>query len=177
MATHWGGDGNVDNFASRGFAVFALPLILLAVNIFIILLSMLDKKNKTQNQQQLVEYLQNELATATHGAYPHGWSKFGGWTALKREATGFFRTEKIDGKWWLIDPEGYGFFSTVSAIPPDPVYSAVSKVIAISTNFCPTKTENLQKPGVPPPTSPSIWYATALTVPTNWRCFPLDGPT
>ena len=25
----------------------------------------------------------------------------------KREGTGFFRTELIDGRWWIIDPEGY----------------------------------------------------------------------
>jgi hypothetical protein len=43
---------------------------------------------------------------------PAGWDKFGGWQdgpALK--ATGFFRTEKVDGRWWLVDPEGRLFFS------------------------------------------------------------------
>src|SRR5262249_35745154 len=28
------------------------------------------------------------------------------------KATGFFRVEKIDDRWWLIDPEGHYFFST-----------------------------------------------------------------
>lgn len=38
--------------------------------------------------------------------------RFGGWTAGgKREATGHFRTEKIDGKWWLVDPDGNLFWS------------------------------------------------------------------
>lgn len=68
-------------------------------------------KNKTKNEQELVEYLKSELASSQSAKYPDGWSAFGGWTALKREATGFFRREKIDGKWWLIDPEGYAFFS------------------------------------------------------------------
>jgi hypothetical protein len=48
---------------------------------------------------------------ATHPG-PAVWDKFGGWTggpALK--ATGFFRAEKHDGKWWLVDPEGRLFFS------------------------------------------------------------------
>jgi hypothetical protein len=39
--------------------------------------------------------------------------KYGGYIpgpALK--ATGFFRTEKVDGKWWLVTPEGHVFFST-----------------------------------------------------------------
>jgi len=32
--------------------------------------------------------------------------KFGGWKVGRHEASGFFRTEKIDGRWWLITPEG-----------------------------------------------------------------------
>lgn len=34
-------------------------------------------------------------------------SKYGGWKAHQVEATGYFRVEKIDGRWWAIDPEGY----------------------------------------------------------------------
>jgi hypothetical protein len=41
-------------------------------------------------------------------------SKYGGFTGTKANATGFFRTEKIEGKWWFIDPEGYLFFSNGS---------------------------------------------------------------
>lgn len=40
-------------------------------------------------------------------------SRFGGWNQGPRlEATGYFRTEKVGGKWALVDPEGYLFFST-----------------------------------------------------------------
>jgi len=40
-------------------------------------------------------------------------SKFGGWQAGPRlEATGYFHTAKVDGKWTLVDPEGYMFFMT-----------------------------------------------------------------
>jgi hypothetical protein len=41
-------------------------------------------------------------------------SKYGGYLNTKAAATGFFRVEKIDGKWWFIDPEGYYFISTGS---------------------------------------------------------------
>lgn len=34
-------------------------------------------------------------------------SKHGGWKAHKVKATGYFRVEKIDDRWWVIDPEGY----------------------------------------------------------------------
>jgi len=38
--------------------------------------------------------------------------KFGGWAGGPQlKATGFFRTEKVNGKWWLVDPEGRLFFS------------------------------------------------------------------
>ena len=38
-------------------------------------------------------------------------SKYGGYLAKRSEATGFFRVEKIDGKWWFIGPDGYCFLS------------------------------------------------------------------
>ncbi|MEM1098697.1 MAG: beta-galactosidase [Planctomycetota bacterium] len=39
-------------------------------------------------------------------------SRWGGWKdGPKQTATGFFRTEKIDGQWWLVDPDGYLFWS------------------------------------------------------------------
>jgi len=37
---------------------------------------------------------------------------YGGWKGGPRlKATGYFRAEKRDGKWWLVDPDGYLFFS------------------------------------------------------------------
>jgi hypothetical protein len=41
-------------------------------------------------------------------------SKYGGFLATKVKATGFFRVEKIDGRWWFVDPEGHLFFSSGS---------------------------------------------------------------
>jgi len=35
-------------------------------------------------------------------------------------ATGFFRTERRDGRWWLVTPEGHGFFSLgIDVVSPD----------------------------------------------------------
>ena len=43
---------------------------------------------------------------------PRSWDRFGGWKDGPRlKATGNFRTEKVDGKWWLVTPEGRLFFS------------------------------------------------------------------
>lgn len=38
--------------------------------------------------------------------------KYGGWAqGPTLKATGWFRTEKVDGRWWLVTPEGKLFFS------------------------------------------------------------------
>ena len=36
---------------------------------------------------------------------------YGGWPGVRGRATGFFHTEQIEGVWWLITPDGGGFFS------------------------------------------------------------------
>jgi hypothetical protein len=41
-----------------------------------------------------------------------GYGRYGGYLATQVDATGFFRTEERDGRWWLVDPEGHLFFST-----------------------------------------------------------------
>jgi hypothetical protein len=38
--------------------------------------------------------------------------QYGGFRSTKAKATGFFRVEKIDGRWWFVDPDGHLFFST-----------------------------------------------------------------
>ncbi|MBE7046427.1 MAG: DNRLRE domain-containing protein [Ruminococcaceae bacterium] len=48
-------------------------------------------------------------------------NKYGSWIdGGKYEATGFFRTELIDGRWWIIDPDGYKqMHIAVSRVEPD----------------------------------------------------------
>ena len=36
-------------------------------------------------------------------------NKYGGWLKKRTKATGFFHAKKIDGRWWLIDPDGCYF--------------------------------------------------------------------
>ncbi len=46
-------------------------------------------------------------------------SKYGGWMEKKSDATGFFRVQKINGRWWAIDPEGYYYFNVaLNAVRP-----------------------------------------------------------
>ena len=44
-------------------------------------------------------------------AIDYNYSRFGGYKQKQVGATGYFRSQKIDGRWWLVDPEGYLFLS------------------------------------------------------------------
>src|ERR1039458_5579339 len=49
------------------------------------------------------------LAVFAVGA-PHN-DRFGGWPHLTGVKTGFFHTQRIEGRWWLVTPDGNAFFS------------------------------------------------------------------
>jgi hypothetical protein len=42
--------------------------------------------------------------------------QYGGFSNTTAKATGFFRVEQIDGRWWFVDPDGHLFFSTGSDV-------------------------------------------------------------
>ncbi len=71
-----------------------------------------DFANKIHSTEQLRDAANKEVAELK-GKPLAGRSQFHGWTdGPKLEATGYFRTEKVNGKWWLVDPEGYLYFSS-----------------------------------------------------------------
>ena len=37
--------------------------------------------------------------------------RYGGWKVVRGKKTGFFHTQKIKGRWWLVTPDGNAFFS------------------------------------------------------------------
>ena len=51
IATHWGIDGEPDGWSSKSFAIFGLPLILLAVHWACVFFTSHDPKNKDQNSK------------------------------------------------------------------------------------------------------------------------------
>ncbi len=51
LVTHWGADGNPDGSMVKGFAVFAIPLILLALHLICLAVASFDKKNKEQSKK------------------------------------------------------------------------------------------------------------------------------
>jgi len=66
---------------------------------------------KTGSEQELQERLRAQLAAAPGHAFPEGFSRWGGCEALRFQATGFFRTQHDGRRWWLVDPDGYAFWS------------------------------------------------------------------
>lgn len=67
---------------------------------------------KVQSAAALETNLQSEARQLADNSGPRGWDRFGGWAAgPKLQATGFFRVEKVRGKWWFVDPDGRLFFS------------------------------------------------------------------
>ena len=73
----------------------------------------LDWPEKIHSDAELTAEHQRELAELEKTPAPAAWDRFGGWAAGPQlEATGNFRTEKYDGKWFLVDPDGRLFWST-----------------------------------------------------------------
>ena len=71
-----------------------------------------DWKGKTYSDDDLQRARVEEERDLEKHPGPLDRSKFGGWVDGPRlEATGRFRVEKYDGKWWMVDPEGYLFWS------------------------------------------------------------------
>jgi len=72
--------------------------------------NLMEWEGKIHSLDQLKnEWAAEDQETVTTKAY--NYSQYGGYLQAKGKATGFFHTEKIDGKWWFVDPEGYLFLS------------------------------------------------------------------
>lgn len=73
----------------------------------------LDFEEKIHSDEELIAQRDGELAELDGGKPMRNRSRFSGWADGPRlEGTGYFRTEKVGGKWSLVDPEGYLYFAT-----------------------------------------------------------------
>ena len=74
-----------------------------------------DWPEKTPSAEALVTRLEEQRAAVRDAAVQDGsgtLSRWGGWLARQVEATGFFGTHFDGERWWLVDPEGYTFWSS-----------------------------------------------------------------
>jgi hypothetical protein len=71
-----------------------------------------DWPGKVHANTDLEATLQREEADLTAHPGPEDFDKYGGWAAGPQlKATGHFRVEKYQGKWWFVDPDGHLFWS------------------------------------------------------------------
>jgi hypothetical protein len=66
---------------------------------------------KIKTKEQLTQELAAE-EKAFGTAADFGYARYGGYKNTQAKATGFFRVEQIDGRWWFVDPDGHLFLST-----------------------------------------------------------------
>ena len=67
---------------------------------------------KTTSEDQLKSRIREQYAGSSRQAWPDGFSKWGGYKGRRlAQASGFFRTHHDGQRWWLVDPEGYAFWS------------------------------------------------------------------
>ena len=71
-----------------------------------------DWPGKLNSAKEFTARIKAEDADLAAHPMPADRNPYGGWAAgPKLEATGFFRTAKHDGRWWLVDPDGCLFWS------------------------------------------------------------------
>ena len=71
-----------------------------------------DWPGKVKSLADLDARRKREAAELADKVGPNDWDRYGGFAlGPQLKATGFFRTEKVKGKWWLVDPAGRLFFS------------------------------------------------------------------
>lgn len=71
-----------------------------------------DWPGKTHSTENLIAYGRAEERDMKTHPGPQDRNQYGGWLAGPQlKATGFFRVQKHQGKWWLVDPAGRLFWS------------------------------------------------------------------
>ncbi len=71
-----------------------------------------DWPGKVHSETELQAAKEREMRELAESKGPDDRNAWGGWTkGPLLKATGHFRTEKVNGKWWLVDPDGRLFFS------------------------------------------------------------------
>lgn len=67
---------------------------------------------KSRTVDEVTARIRKQLEDAPSQRWPDGFTKWGGWKAKRLgKGTGFFATHHDGKRWWLVDPEGYAFWS------------------------------------------------------------------
>ena len=74
-------------------------------------LNMKDWPGKTRSIEEMKEGLYQQLMSADNAKYPEKWSSYGGWLEKRLSPEGYFSLQHDGRRWWLVDPDGYAFFT------------------------------------------------------------------
>jgi hypothetical protein len=67
---------------------------------------------KSRRSEEVTARLHVQLEAAPDQRLPEDYSRWGGWLGKQMKATGYFRTHFDGDRWWLVDPDGYVFWSS-----------------------------------------------------------------
>ena len=71
-----------------------------------------DWPGKIADEKDFNERRDDEARERAGWPGPNDWDKWGGWAkGPQLEASGYFRVQKVGGKWWFVDPDGKLFWS------------------------------------------------------------------
>ncbi|HHY82590.1 MAG TPA: hypothetical protein GX505_07910 [Clostridiales bacterium] len=91
-----------------------------------------DWPGKVHSEKELVCYLHHESEVQNKSClseFSNEWSRYGGWKNKRFDPTGYFRTEYDGDRWWLVDPDGYAFYSNgLDCVHPHEQYSRISGI-------------------------------------------------
>jgi hypothetical protein len=73
--------------------------------------NLLDYEQKVASLEQLQAEWNAEEKEIENVPPDYNYSRYGGYLQKQVKGTGFFRVEKVDGRWWFVDPDGYLFLS------------------------------------------------------------------
>ena len=66
---------------------------------------------KTKNEEEMISNLRKRFEGTNH-KFPTDFSKWGGDRSKKiHDGSGYFNVQHVDNRWWLVDPDGYLFWS------------------------------------------------------------------
>lgn len=73
--------------------------------------NLLDWEGKAHGLKQLKRKWKQEDEEVVSAQDLYGYSRYGGYRAHKVQSSGYFTKLKVDGRWWLVDPDGCLFLS------------------------------------------------------------------
>ena len=73
--------------------------------------NLVNYEQKVSSLEQLQAEWQAEEKELAGDLSGYNYSRYGGYKFKQVKSTGFFRVEKVDGRWWFVDPDGYLFLS------------------------------------------------------------------